>query len=103
MLATVTCGDESLPAIYKPERGERPLWDYDAGLWRREVATYEASEALGWNLVPETVARLDAPMGQGSVQRFIADADFEQHYFTRSNTHICRSRSCVVASSISVK
>jgi uncharacterized repeat protein (TIGR03843 family) len=82
MLATVTCGDESLAAIYKPERGERPLWDYPHGLWRREVATYAVSEALGWDLVPETVARAEGPMGCGSVQRFVADADFEQHYFT---------------------
>jgi uncharacterized repeat protein (TIGR03843 family) len=37
--------------------------------------------ALGWSLVPETVARHDAPLGPGSVQRFV-DADFEQQYFT---------------------
>ena len=82
LLTTVTCGDDALPAVYKPERGERPLWDYEGGLWRREIATYLVSEALGWDLVPETVARFDAPMGQGSLQRFVDDADFEQHYFT---------------------
>jgi uncharacterized repeat protein (TIGR03843 family) len=82
LLTTVSCGDESLPAIYKPEAGERPLWDYPHGLWRREVATYLVSEMLVWGLVPETIQRDDAPMGQGSLQRFIADADFEQHYFT---------------------
>jgi uncharacterized repeat protein (TIGR03843 family) len=82
MLATVSCGEESMAAVYKPERGERPLWDYPHGLWRREVATYVVSETLGWDLVPETVTRLDGPMGQGSLQRFLADADFEQHYFT---------------------
>ena len=71
-----------MPAVYKPERGERPLWDYEGGLWRREIATYLVSDALGWDLVPETVARFDAPMGQGSLQRFVDDADFEQHYFT---------------------
>lgn len=82
LLATVTCGDEIMPAVYKPERGERPLWDYPHGLWRREVATYVVSDALGWDLVPETVTRLDAPMGRGSLQRFLDDVDFEQHYFT---------------------
>ena len=82
MLTTVTCGDDTLPAVYKPERGERPLWDYPHGLWRREVATYLVSEVLGWDLVPETVTRLDGPMGRGSLQRFLDDVDFEQHYFT---------------------
>ncbi|HUR78010.1 MAG TPA: SCO1664 family protein [Acidimicrobiales bacterium] len=82
MLVTVTCGEESRPAVYKPERGERPLWDYPHGLWRREVATYVVSESLGWDLVPETISRFDGPMGCGSLQRFVHDADFEQHYFT---------------------
>ena len=74
-------GPTELAAIYKPIAGERPLWDFPGGLYRREVAAYELSEALGWGLVPETVARDDAPLGPGSLQRFV-DADFEQHYFT---------------------
>ncbi len=82
LLTTVTCGDETLPAVYKPEAGERPLWDYSSGLWRREVATFVVSEELGWDLVPETLGRVDLPMGEGSLQRFVADADFAQHYFT---------------------
>jgi uncharacterized repeat protein (TIGR03843 family) len=82
MLATVSCGADAMPAVYKPEQGERPLWDYPHGLWRREVATYVVSEELGWDLVPETITRMDGPMGRGSLQRFIDDADFEQHYFT---------------------
>jgi uncharacterized repeat protein (TIGR03843 family) len=68
-------------AIYKPHRGERPLWDFPDGLYRREVAAYELSAALGWGLVPLTVVRERAPLGVGSVQAFV-DADFEQHYFT---------------------
>lgn len=68
-------------AIYKPHRGERPLWDYPSGLYRREVAVYEVSEALGWGLVPETVLRDDGPFGPGSLQRFVP-AHFEEHYFT---------------------
>lgn len=82
LLVTVRCGTEEMRAIYKPESGERPLWDYPHGLWRREVATYVASEALGWGVVPETVTRDDAPMGIGSLQRFVDDANFEEHYFT---------------------
>jgi len=75
------CKDgESMRAVYKPVRGERPLWDFPDGLYRREVAAYVVSEALGWRLVPETVLR-EGPLGQGSLQRFV-DADFAQHYFT---------------------
>jgi uncharacterized repeat protein (TIGR03843 family) len=68
-------------AVYKPRRGERPLWDFPDGLFKREVAAYELSEALGWDLVPLTVLRNDGPLGEGSLQRFVT-ADFEQHYFT---------------------
>jgi uncharacterized repeat protein (TIGR03843 family) len=68
-------------AVYKPGRGERPLWDFPGGLYRREVAAYELSSALGLEIVPETVQRLDGPHGDGSVQRFV-DADFAEHYYT---------------------
>jgi len=67
-------------AVYKPLRGERPLWDYPSGLYRREIAAWVVSEALGWGLVPETIAR-DGPYGPGSLQRFV-EADFSEHYFT---------------------
>ncbi len=79
-LCEVTCGEDVVRAIYKPRRGERPLWDFPSGLDHREVAAYELSEALGWDLVPLTILR-DGPLGMGSVQQFV-DADFEQHYFT---------------------
>src|SRR3954453_11764146 len=72
-------GDEGT-AVYKPLQGERPLWDYPTGLYRREVAVYVVSEALGWGLVPEAVVR-DGPFGPGSLQRFVP-AHFEDHYFT---------------------
>ena len=67
-------------AVYKPLRGERPLWDYPSGLFRREVAAWLVSEALGWGLVPETIVR-EGPLGTGSLQRWI-EADFDEHYFT---------------------
>ena len=79
-LCEISCGDDVVRAIYKPRRGERPLWDFPSGLDHREVAAYELSEALGWDLVPLTIRR-DGPLGVGSVQQFV-DADFEQHYFT---------------------
>jgi uncharacterized repeat protein (TIGR03843 family) len=75
-------GDLDLKAVYKPRRGERPLWDFPAGLGGREAAAYELSAALGWGIVPETVLRTaDLPYGQGSLQRFVP-FDAEQHYFT---------------------
>ncbi len=70
----------SHPAIYKPMKGERPLWDFEPGLHRREVATYLLSESLGLGVVPPTVLR-DGPHGEGSVQWF-AVANHAEHYFT---------------------
>ncbi len=67
-------------AVYKPRRGERPLWDFPPGLFRREVAAYHLSELLGWGLVPLTLRR-EGPLGEGSLQLFVL-ADFAQHYFT---------------------
>jgi uncharacterized repeat protein (TIGR03843 family) len=80
-LATACLDNRTVRCIYKPRRGERPLWDFPHGLYQREVAAYEVAAALGWYLVPATVLRVDAPLGPGSLQRFV-DADFEQHYFT---------------------
>ena len=67
-------------AIYKPLRGERPLWDFEPGLHRRELAAYRLSEAMGIGLVPPTIIR-DGPLGEGSLQWFV-EADHQQHYFT---------------------
>jgi uncharacterized repeat protein (TIGR03843 family) len=81
LLVTLRCGEEIGRAVYKPGSGERDLWDFPDGLYRREVAAFELSNALGLEIVPETVIRPDAPYGEGSLQSFV-DADFEQHYFT---------------------
>ena len=74
-------------AIYKPRRGEAPLWDFEGGtLYRREHAAYQLSKRLGWDIVPPTIVR-HGPHGIGSVQLYIeplsgddenddADADF---------------------------
>lgn len=62
---------EPLRAVYKPVRGERPLWDFPRRtLYLREVAAYTVDAALGLNRVPATVLR-DGPLGPGSVQRFV--------------------------------
>jgi len=59
-------------AVYKPARGESPLWDFEAGtLYKREVAAYELSKVLGWPRIPPTVVRDQAPHGVGAMQQFI--------------------------------
>ena len=70
-----------LPAVYKPQRGESPLWDFEWGsLCQRETAAYEISRVLGWQLVPPTVLRRGT-RGLGSVQLYIHHDD-DEHYFT---------------------
>ena len=67
-------GDGDLLAVWKPTRGEQPLFDFPIGtLTRREVAAFLVSEALGWGIVPPTLLR-DGPFGEGMLQRWI-DAD----------------------------
>jgi uncharacterized repeat protein (TIGR03843 family) len=68
----------SVRAVYKPLRGERPLWDFPSGtLGRREVATAAVDALLGWGLVPATVWRDDGPLGPGSLQAWV-EADSER-------------------------
>ena len=78
--ATGEDGDQAL-GVYKPQRGEMPLWDFPEGtLCRREVAAYVVARALGWPNVPPTILR-DGPEGLGSVQTSVT-FDPEEHYFT---------------------
>lgn len=80
-LVRVRSGDDEVEAIYKPGKGERPLWDFTRGtLCLRERAAYITSEALNWNLVPLTILR-GGPHGWGSFQYFV-DHDPHQHYLT---------------------
>jgi uncharacterized repeat protein (TIGR03843 family) len=79
-LVELALGGRSDMAVYKPVRGERPLWDYPLGLYLRERAVYLVSEALGWGLVPATILR-DGPMGPGSLQQFVP-SDFREQYFS---------------------
>ncbi|MCZ7548572.1 MAG: SCO1664 family protein [Anaerolineales bacterium] len=80
-LVNVRCEGEVLPAVYKPTRGEQPLWDFeDNTLALRETAAYLVSEALGFGLVPYTVLRGDGPFGAGSLQQYI-EYDPSRHYF----------------------
>lgn len=80
-LAEVSDGEGRALAVYKPRRGEAPLWDFPEGtLCRREVAAYVLARALGWPRVPPTVLR-EGPHGLGSVQLFV-QFDPRQHFFT---------------------
>jgi uncharacterized repeat protein (TIGR03843 family) len=81
LLVSVSLGGRTERAVYKPESGERPLWDFPRGLWRREIAAHLVAEHMGIHLVPETVARQDGPLGPGSLQRYV-DEDLSSHYFT---------------------
>jgi hypothetical protein len=71
-LAAIDHKGRKLKAVYKPQKGEMPLYDFPAdSLAKREVAAYLLSEALGWEFVPPTVIRRRAPFGAGSLQEFI--------------------------------
>ena len=80
LLVTMTKGDASHRAIYKPGQGERPLWDFPDGLYKREVAMYELADQLGFDVIPPTLL-VDAELGPGSLQAFVK-AHFSEHYFT---------------------
>lgn len=71
----VIVGSEDGPrtlAVYKPRRGEVPLRDFPSGtLYKREVAAYRLAQAIGWDIVPPTIVREDAPHGVGSLQLYV--------------------------------
>jgi uncharacterized repeat protein (TIGR03843 family) len=80
-LGFITQGDRVARVVYKPVRGERPLWDFPHGtLAQREVAAFVVCHALGWHFVPPTVLR-EGPHGLGSVQLFV-NVDQDAHFFT---------------------
>ncbi len=80
-LVDVTHEGQTVQGVYKPSRGEQPLWDFPENtLALREVAAYIVSEALGFGFVPFTVLRADGPHGAGSLQQYI-HYDPDYHYF----------------------
>jgi uncharacterized repeat protein (TIGR03843 family) len=76
--AEITLDGMTRRCVYKPVRGERPLWDFpDGTLAGREVSAFLISQATGWDVVPPTILR-DGPMGPGALQLWIdepADAE----------------------------
>jgi len=95
-LVNVSHKGHIVPAVYKPSQGEQPLWDFPPGsLAAREVAAFETSQWLRWDLVPPTVLRQDGPAGGGSLQFFVR-VDPERHYFTFSDDEKRRLRPAVL-------
>jgi uncharacterized repeat protein (TIGR03843 family) len=87
---------KELSAVYKPSRGEQPLWDFpENSLALREVAAYWVSEGLGWHFVPLTILREDGPLGPGSLQQYI-EYDPEYHYFNFSKKDKLKLKPVVV-------
>ena len=81
LLVTVRDDELTTLAVYKPQGGERPLWDFRYGtLPLREVASHLVCETLGWGMIPPTVLR-QGPHGLGSVQFFV-HAQEDAHFFT---------------------
>lgn len=71
LYANCTFKNSTIPVIYKPVAGERPLWDFqDGNLAQREFAAYLISELGNFGVVPPTVLR-DGPFGIGMVQQWI--------------------------------
>ncbi len=71
--AVITLDGLTARCVYKPVRGERPLWDFpDGTLAGREVSDFLDSQATGWGLVPPTVLR-DGPLGPGACQLWIEE------------------------------
>jgi uncharacterized repeat protein (TIGR03843 family) len=69
--AEITLDGLTRRCVYKPVRGERPLWDFpDGTLAGREVSAYLVSRATGWDVVPPTILR-DGPLGPGALQLWI--------------------------------
>jgi uncharacterized repeat protein (TIGR03843 family) len=73
--AEITLDGLTRRCVYKPVRGERPLWDFpDGTLAGREVSAYLVSQATGWGLVPPTILR-DGPLGVGACQLWIDEPE----------------------------
>ncbi len=81
LLCSIDSSAGPLRVVYKPQAGERPLWDFPSGtLCRREKAAAVLDDALGWGLIPTTAWRTDGPAGPGIVQEWI-DGDMDLAVF----------------------
>lgn len=86
-LVSIKLNEDSARAIYKPRRGESPLWDFpDGTLYRRECASYLVSQALNWSLIPPTTIR-DGPYGVGMLQWFINNQASDYYRLFEKHLH----------------
>jgi len=94
-LVNVCYEGSEIPAVYKPGRGEQPLWDFPENtLAGREVCAYHVSQALGFEMVPFTLLR-NGPLGPGSLQQYI-DYNPDYHYFNFKPAELERLRPVVL-------
>ena len=86
LYCSATLDNLTAAVVYKPVRGERPLWDFpDGTLAGREVGAYLISQASGWDVVPPTVLR-DGPYGPGMCQLWVeVDEAVDLQALARSN------------------
>jgi hypothetical protein len=91
LIGTIRAGDLAAECVYKPVKGERPLWDFpDGTLAGREISAFLISEAMGWRIVPPTVLR-DGPFGSGMVQLWVdGDPDVDLAAFVRRDVPALR-------------
>ena len=91
LYCAATLDGVSAGCVYKPVRGERPLWDFpDGTLAGREVAAYLVSQATGWRVVPPTVMR-EGPFGPGMCQLWIdVDESVDLAVLARSDSPALR-------------
>lgn len=95
-LGSLAFDEVQIKVVYKPVRGEQPLWDFPSGsLAHREVAAFLLSHAMGWELVPPTLYRRKAPLGPGSLQLYI-EHDPEYHFFSFTPEDVQRLRPAVI-------
>ncbi|MCU1691078.1 MAG: hypothetical protein JWM64_169, partial [Frankiales bacterium] len=85
LYCTSTLDGTTATCVYKPVRGERPLWDFpDGTLAGREISAYLVSAATGWEVVPPTVLR-EGPFGPGMCQLWVdTDPDVDLAQLARS-------------------
>ncbi len=89
-LATLAKDQLQVKAIYKPRRGEIPLWDFpDGTLYQREYAAFRVSQELGWPLIPPTVIR-EGPHGIGSMQWFVETVSWAKPQFSVEDSDLLK-------------
>jgi len=83
--------DQRCYGVYKPRRGDVPLRDFPNGtLYKREVAAYQLSRHLGWDMIPPTVVRREGPHGIGSLQLYVEPrAGASGQYERLRDSHRC--------------